>query len=87
MEGLTCKGSDHAIIVARKKFKTKKIDSEKRKGRDWKMLEKWAEDKAEEKIDRARARRELGGTSVYQKTISLLKNCEKEFKVNERSKI
>ncbi len=50
---------------------------------DWKKLEKWAEDIAEGKIDEARAKRELGGTSAYEKTISLLKNCEKEFKVNE----
>ena len=87
MEGLTWQGSDHAIISARKKFKKEKIDSENRKGRDWKKLEKWAEDIAEGKIDGARAIRELVGTSAYEKTISLLKSCEKEFKVNERSKI
>ena len=48
-----------------------------RKGRNWKKLEKWAEDIAEGKINGARAIRELGGTTAYKKTISLLKNCEK----------
>ena len=54
---------------------------------DWKKLEKWSEDIAEGNTDGARATSDLEGRSAYEKTISLLKNCEKIFIVNERSKI
>ena len=59
MEELTWQGSDHAIISARKTLKNNKINSEKRKGRDWRKLEKWVEDTVEGGIDGAEAIREL----------------------------
>ena len=58
-----------------------------RKGISWKKVEKWAEEIVGKKADDKAAMEGLEGETAYQKILSLLGKCQRDFQVNERSKI
>ncbi len=87
MENLIWQGANHAILAVRKKLEKVQEKSSTRKALNLKKLEKRVEDIIEKRVDGAEAMGKLEGNNSYEKSQSLLKSCEKEFKVNDRSKI
>ena len=90
MGELIWQGSDHAVVAASMEIRDtadRAKHTRRRKGISWKKVEKWAEEIVEKKADDKAAMEGLEGETAYQNILSLLGKCQRDFQVNERSKI